>query len=286
MMDLAALRIRDTLKNVGDLAATAARYEATTGITIDHDVVDYHTVLYNVLSVISTGPPLAAPLRGTDWLSYLAWYVNGARWAFEVIAEISGYELAPVAIPDARPTRHAPAYRHIIASLRADDSPAVGDGYERIALSRVANHLRRVDEIGPALAAADLDDLARLLGHRPDPAEADAELVDFIRHAGPQYEAALVRLLDARAQRLHLTLGSSQSLLLRHPRLRSLRADRASARPWHTMTRTNFASRNGANHGDRPAGRRRLRSDRASRVKIPLVARRALVGRARHLFHR
>jgi len=124
MMDLAALRIRDTLKNLGDLAETGARYEATTGVVIDHDVVDYHTVLYNALSVISVGPPLADPLRGTDWVSYLAWYVNGARWAFEVIAEMRGYELEPVAVPDARPTRHAPAYRHLVDSLRAAGSGA------------------------------------------------------------------------------------------------------------------------------------------------------------------
>ncbi len=93
MMDLAALRIRDTIKNIGELSETAARYEAITGITIDHDVVEYHTVLYNAISVLSTGPPLADPVRGTDWLSYLAWYVNGARWAFEAIAEIRGYRL-------------------------------------------------------------------------------------------------------------------------------------------------------------------------------------------------
>ena len=124
MMDLAALRIRDTLKNIGDLAETGARYEAVTGVTIDHDVVDYHTVLYNALSVISVGPPLADPLRGTDWLSYLAWYVNGARWAFEVIAEMRGYQLEPVAIPDSRPSHHAPAYRHLVASLRAAGRPA------------------------------------------------------------------------------------------------------------------------------------------------------------------
>ena len=98
MMDLAALRVRDTIKNIGELSETAARYEAITGIAIDHDVVEYHTVLYNALSVLSTGPPLADPLRGTDWLSYLAWYVNGARWAFETIAEIRGYELDPVPI--------------------------------------------------------------------------------------------------------------------------------------------------------------------------------------------
>jgi aminoglycoside phosphotransferase (APT) family kinase protein len=230
MMDLAALRIRDTLKNIGDLAETGARYEAVTGVVIDHDVVDYHTVLYNTLSVISVGPSLADPLRGTDWLSYLAWYVNGARWAFEVIAEMRGYQLEPVAIPDPRPSRHAPAYRHLVESLRAAGSSGFLDDYERVGLGRVANHLRRVDEIGAALDAADLADLARVVGHRPDPAEADAELVRFVERAGPEHEEGLVRLLDARAQRLHLSMASPQSLMLRHPRLRSLRPDRASAR--------------------------------------------------------
>jgi hypothetical protein len=230
MMDLAALRVRDTIKNIGDLADTAARYEAITGIAIDHDVVDFHSVLYNAISVISTGPPLAAPLRGTDWLSYLAWYVNGARWAFEVIAEIGGYELEPVAIPEPRPTGHAPAFRHLVAGLRDAASPVIGDEYERVALGRVANHLRRVDEIGPALEAADLDDLARVLGYRPDPAGADAELLDLVENAGAEHDEELVRLLDARAQRMHLTLASAQSLMLRHPRLRSLRADRPSVR--------------------------------------------------------
>jgi aminoglycoside phosphotransferase (APT) family kinase protein len=224
MMDLAALRIRDTLKNIGDLVETGARYEAATGVVVDHDVVEYQAVLYNALSVISVGPPLADPLPGTDWLSYLAWYVNGARWAFECIAEISGYELEPVALPEPRPSRHAPAYRYLASSLRGESD------YELVALGRMASHLKRVDEIGPAFAAADLDALAELLGHRPDPIEADAELVAYIEGAGSEHEEALVRLLDARAQRMHLSMASPQSLMLRHPALRSLRPERASER--------------------------------------------------------
>jgi aminoglycoside phosphotransferase (APT) family kinase protein len=229
LMDLAALRVRDTIKSIGELAEIAARYEKLTGIAIDHDVVEYHSVLYNVISVTSTVPSLAAPVRGTDWLSYLAWYVNGARWAFESIAEMRGFELEPVAVPAPRPTRRAPAHRHLVDGLRAS-SPRTGEEYERVALGKLANHLKRVDEIGPALEAADLDDLARVLGHRPDPADADAELVALVENAGPEREEELVRLLDARAQRMHLTLASERSLILRHPRLRSLRADRPTPR--------------------------------------------------------
>jgi hypothetical protein len=230
MMDLAALRVRDTIKNIGDLAATAARYEAITGITVDHDVVEYHTVLYNCHSVLSVGPPLADPLPGTDWLSYLAWYVNGARWAFECIAEIRGFHLDPVSIPEPRPSRHAPALRYLVAGLRDATSPASGGGYELAGLGRIANHLKRVDEVGAALDTADLSDLARVLGHRPDPADADAELLDLVERAGPEREEELVRLLDARAQRLHLSMASPKSLMLRHPRLRSLRPDRPTER--------------------------------------------------------
>jgi aminoglycoside phosphotransferase (APT) family kinase protein len=230
MMDLAALRVRDTIKSIGDLADLAKRYEQITGVGVDHDVVEFHSVLYNAISVVSTGPPLAAPVPGVDWLSYLAWYVNGARWAFEVIAEMGGYELETVAGPQPRGTHHRPAYRHLVEGLRASNSPLIGTGYERAALGKLANHLRRVDEVGPAVDAANLDDLTRVAGRNIDPVEADAMLLDLVLTAGPDREEEIVRLLDARAQRLHLTLASPQSLLVRHPRLRSLRADRSVAR--------------------------------------------------------
>jgi hypothetical protein len=230
MMDLAALRVRDTIKNIGQLSDVPTRYEVITGVPVDHDVVEYHTVVYNAISVLSTGPPLADPLPGTDWLSYLAWYVNGARWALESIAEVGGYELGPVGVPDARPGRHAPAFRYLAGSLREMSD---GGTYELAGLGRLANHLKRVDEIGPALDAADLDDLGRVLGYRPDPGDADGELLDLVDHAAPDREEELVRLLDARAQRLHLAMASSRSLMLRHPRLRSLRPDRPTARDPH-----------------------------------------------------
>ena len=165
-------------------------------------------------------------------MSYLAWYVNGARWSFEAIAEIGGYELERVAIPESRPGRHAPAHRLLVTGLR-EHSREHDDDYELSVLGRVANHLKRVDEIGAALDAADLDDLGRVLGRRPDPADADAALLDLIEHAGPEREEELVRLLDARAQRMHLAMASPSSLMLRHPRLRSLRADRPTVRDEH-----------------------------------------------------
>ena len=164
------------------------------------------------MSVVSVGPPLADPVPGTDWISYLAWYVNGARWAFEAIAEIRGYEL------DAgRRCRSRGPRGTRLRCGTSIDRPAraaverLADDYELVALGRIANHLKRVDEVGAAFDAADLDELTDLLGHRPDPADADAELVELIERAGPADEEALVRLLDARAQRMHLEHGVTDS---------------------------------------------------------------------------
>ncbi len=119
MMDLAALRVRDTIKNLGDLSVIAQGFEGATGIGIDLDAVDYHTVMYNTLTVLSAGPPMVAPERTTDYVSHLAWYVNSARWAFEVIAEMCGFALEPVDVPGPQASRHAPSYGHLVEALRA-----------------------------------------------------------------------------------------------------------------------------------------------------------------------
>jgi aminoglycoside phosphotransferase (APT) family kinase protein len=222
MMDVAALRVRDTIKNLGDLAAIAERYAEVTGYALDHEVIDYHTVLYNTLTVLSAAPPLAAPERTTDVISHMAWTVNSARWAFQVMAEMLGFELAPVEALSSVPTPHAPTYAHLTRSLRAMalDDPG---SYELSSLGRVARYLVRIDESGPAAGRADLDDLEHLLGYRPDGSEADTALLDFISTAGPERDEDLVRLLDRRVQRAHLLMAPPGALLLRHPRLRSLR---------------------------------------------------------------
>jgi len=224
MMDLAALRVRDTIKNLGDLSLIAHGFEAATGTTVDHDAVDYHSVMYNTLTVLSAAPPIVSPERTTDYVSHCAWYVNSARWAFEIIADMRGFTLPTVAAPEAQPSRHGPAYAHMVTALRARAAEAPDD-YEAASLHRHGRHLRRVDEIGAALLADDLHDLTALVGHAVEAADLDAELLRVIDGSGADDVEALVRLLDRRVQRMHLLLAPPGSLLLRHPLLRSLRHD-------------------------------------------------------------
>jgi aminoglycoside phosphotransferase (APT) family kinase protein len=228
LTEVAALRVRDTIKNLGDLAAIADAWSATTGEALDHDVIVFHTIAYNANTVLSAAPLIEAPNDDGDLMSHYGWYVNSARWAFEDIAEHMGIELAPVDVPVASQTRHGATFDHLLAGLGNRGPQLQIADHERAKLFRVARHLRLVDQIGEELQQADLDDAAALLGARPAASELDVRLVEFIATDDGAHDGELVRLLDRRVQRLHLLLGPPGSMMLRHPRLRSVNAAHAS----------------------------------------------------------
>ena len=105
LTELAALRIRDTIKNLGDLPAIAATWAQVTGQALDFDVIDFHTVAYNANTVLSSAPLIAAALtrRRPHVASGLVHQqrplgLRGHRW------HIIGVTLGPLDQPDA-PTR-------------------------------------------------------------------------------------------------------------------------------------------------------------------------------------
>ncbi len=223
LAELAALRVRDTIKNLGDLPAIASSWSDVTGEVLDYDVIDFHTVAYNANTVLSSAPLIAAPTIGGDLMSHLGWYTNSARWAFEDIADIIGLELESIEQPAPRPSRHAPTYGHLVNEL-SNRGPEMGaDDAQRARLFRIARHLRRVDEIGTQLTNDDLADASRLVGRRVDERDVDATLVEFIAGAGADRDAEVLGVLDRRVRRQQLVLGPEGSMFLRHPRLRSLR---------------------------------------------------------------
>jgi aminoglycoside phosphotransferase (APT) family kinase protein len=223
LMDLGALRVRDSIKNLGDLPAVVERWAAVTGEDLDYDVIDYHTVAYNAVTVLMAAPALRAPEPTTDYMSYMAWYVNSGRWACEVLAEIFSLQLQPVEPLSPRRSSHGPAYTHLMTNLQVAGPVADGQDYRTLGLYRLARHLLRVDEVGGAVEAADADDLARLLGRRPDPAEAEAALLEIVRREDPRQDADLVWLFDRRLRRAQQLMAPPESLLIRHPRLHQLR---------------------------------------------------------------
>jgi hypothetical protein len=74
--------------------------------------------------------------------------------------------------------------------------------YQLDAAARVAEVLRRVDRMGPAIEAADLDDVSALLGTRPHSwQQADAALEELVAVADPDLDVELVGTFHRRLLR-------------------------------------------------------------------------------------
>ena len=229
LSELAVLPVRNTIKNLGDLPTIAREWANITGEELDYDVLDFHSIAYNAHAVLSAAPLIAQPPANGELMTYLGWYVNGARWGLESIADLGGFELRVIDPPVSRGTRYAPGFELLVERL-SNRGPVMGMEDHAKALSfRLARHLQRVDQIGRDVENDDLDDAADLLGYRPQPEDLDTALASFIRTSTSDDEEELTRLLDRRVQRLHLTLAPEGSMMLRHPRLKSLRPGRDGA---------------------------------------------------------
>jgi hypothetical protein len=110
----------------------------------------------------------------------------------------------------------------------------VGDGavddeflrYRLRALFREARHAARAIEVGDVVSEDDLDDLHRLLGHRPaDWATGEAELEAFVLAdaATGAHDEDLLQLFHARNLRAHQLLGPPGSAMATHLPIQSFR---------------------------------------------------------------
>lgn len=186
--DLAALRCRDMSEPLGDLARAVRRYGEITGEPVDLAALDYHTVRFALCTPMAVAPIVASPPAGTDLVQYLSWYLVFSRVPLELIAHAKGIELGPAPRPE--------------ASAWPQPAEKSFEAYASDAARRLAEYQRRADEFGPEIAAAELGEVAALLGSRPASArEADAALERFVAEAGPEHDAALVRLFHRRVQR-------------------------------------------------------------------------------------
>ncbi|MEO8695404.1 MAG: phosphotransferase [Acidimicrobiales bacterium] len=252
-MDLAAMRTRDSIEPLGDLRVTFAEYERLMGEPIDLEALHYFEISQLTVTLMLQFPVLIDPDPESDYVTHLTWYIDSARYALDVMAELLRVELDDVAVPVAAPSTYHTRLRHLVTSTRTlarsepkkdltrygivvdpniaerntASSPADEFiGWRARCAYRLARHLQRVDEIGATVDADNRADIAQLVQKGlADDAQADAALLDFIDAAASEHEIALLRLFAARLQRLHMTLGPADSLVVRHRRLQTLSDD-------------------------------------------------------------
>lgn len=186
VQDLGMMRYRNTCYPVRDFEAVLRHYYRASGRTFDRDSLNYWTVV----GLMGAGP-LFAPLRARPDPAKpmdmsLIWGMQGRRRGLiSALCQIHDLETPerPASPPETDDHRDS-YYAYLPASIGAFYRPAAGE--------EEAHHLRFIEahskvalrcaRSGAAMAAANLDDYASMLGARPaSEAEGVRRLADAIR---------------------------------------------------------------------------------------------------------
>ena len=231
MMDLAGWRMRDTIIPYGDFTELYARYEEYRGEPVDLEAIRWHHFAFTLTNQLSFHAALAAPPPGSAYMTNLQWCAETNVMVVEAYAEDHGIELEQLALPAYEGSPVAPAFAHLVASLR--NFPATDDitAYEARMAFRLARHLERFDQIGRIVTDADLDDLARLLGRRPASwEEGERALEEFVLADDGARDTELLLLFNRRTQRAQMLLGPAGSAMARHHKVQPFPKEPAAFR--------------------------------------------------------
>jgi aminoglycoside phosphotransferase (APT) family kinase protein len=218
MMDLAGWRMRDSIVPFGDFARLYDRYGELVGEPVDLDAVQLHHIFFTLSNQLAFSHAVKDPPPGSDFATNMQWCNETNLYVTEGIAEYLDVELPTVEMPEPTRTRVSSVHQHLARSLRGLQ---IDDEYIRhqVRISfRVAQHLARYDEIGPAVEEANLDDLVPVLGHRPDGwEEGDAELERFVlADADGAHDEVLLGLFHRRNLRAQMLNAPAGSAMARH----------------------------------------------------------------------
>ena len=217
MMDLAGFRMRTSVLGYGDLDRLYAHYAERSGTPVDIAAVQYHHFGFTLSNQLAFHAALAEPPPGSDFMTNLQWCAETNIYAVEALAEMLGVSLAPVVMPEATRSAAAVAHTHLVHWLRNFDAGDVHRQHEARTAFRLARHIQRSDEIGAAVECADLDDLERLLGVRPENWQAgDALLERLVLEDDGTRDVELVQLFHRRNHRAQMLLGPAGSAMARH----------------------------------------------------------------------
>ncbi len=186
MEDLAWVGTRNAQEPVPDFERFLSRYAESAGAAPDRARIRYHFLFAELriatLGAERTGGRADLEAEHGNQLIYGALH---RRLTVEALAAVLDRPLPPAKLPtlaDTADTRYFDGILHQIPTILV---PSVADPYaaRRLkSMARVVKYLREVDRAADTHAAAELDDLASVLGSRPDTiAGGEAALLDRVR---------------------------------------------------------------------------------------------------------
>jgi len=226
MMDLAGWRMRDSIIGFGNFAQIYDRYSQLVGEPVDLEAIQLHHIAFTYTNQLSLSNTLRNPSPNCDYTTNLQWCNETNIYTTEGIAEYLDVELPTVDVPDSLDTQVDAAHDHLIQILLNTEIAGEYARYRMRIAFRLARHLQRYTQIGRELERQDLDDIAQVIGFRPDSwLEGEALLEQFIiaDAAEGARDDELLPLLHKRNLRAQMLNGPAGSAMSRHIPIQSFR---------------------------------------------------------------
>lgn len=212
MADLATMRMRDPVEPLGDSMRNICRqYEALSGEPVDHDVIEFHTLLFATISTMQFAGTVRTLVPGDPHAVYLEFDLSLRQVMLQSLSRLGGF---PLALPAALPARlgdNAALIAKIADTVAGLEVASDLDRSKQDAAAQLLEWMSREDDQGAAARARDHAETGALLGTSfADWPSAEAALEAYVRTAGPDQDAALFALFAAIEGRRLLVFGPTR----------------------------------------------------------------------------
>jgi len=205
MRELAHIRTRDVWYPTGNLPDWFRYYSEFSGTALDEDKIRYYSVIGMLTTALALAPVVQKLNPRDEHAEWLAQDVWSKCATTEAIAEAMGIVLDPVTLPVADRPYVSTLFDTLQENLEQEQLPHVQDNFLRHRMQlalRLMARLRNQAEIGPEIEALEIDDMAALLGKRPQSVREGHRAIEaLVRASGRERDEEFVRYFHRHARR-------------------------------------------------------------------------------------
>lgn len=199
MVDIATMRMRNSVEPLGDdLRVLCRHYEEFSGQKVDHEVVDFHTLLFATLGAMQFTGTVGVPRPGDAHSVYLEFDLALRQVILLALSTLMGVALAPEPPPTPRVGDNAALLAKLADTIERIETPSKFEQSKKESAAQLIEWLLRSDALGDEMRQRDLADISALLGQSfHELPQAQAALEAFVLSAGPEHDLRLLHLFSA-----------------------------------------------------------------------------------------
>jgi hypothetical protein len=212
MNDLATMRMRETVEPLGDDMRNVCKYyEELSGEPIDHSVINFHTLLFAIISVMQFAGTVSVPDPGDPHSVYLEWDLALRQVVLRAMEALTGWSIEPPAPLVERTGDNAALIAKLAETVGRISTSTALDAATKDSAAQLIEWVGLADAQGAQIMARDLADVSAVIGREfTEWAEAQVALEAFVIGAGADQDERLFRLFSSIEARRMLVYGPTR----------------------------------------------------------------------------